>query len=147
MASSVARRALLGIAIGTPALGALGGVIAGLVLWLSAGIREVTHQFLGALRAGRPDVAYALTSAELRARVPPQQLLAYVDRDAPNVRGSQSEWINGFAGGSGDEWCLDVWLSRADGWPTSVYLILVSENDQWRVSEVTAAEPAMCDID
>lgn len=126
---------------------ALGGIIVAMVLFFSEAMRDVTHRFLGAVRMGRPDLAYAMTSARLQARVPAAAFPAYLERAAPNVRASTSEWINGFAGGSGEE-CMDVWLTMSSSaLPSSVYLILISENGQWRVDEITMSEPAMCDTD
>ena len=123
---------------------AFGGLIAALVLTLSADIREQTHQFLGHTRARRDHEAYALTTRAFQQRVPEAAFSAYLDRNVPGVRASSGEWINGSQGGTRNK-CMEVWLH--DTPQETVYVLLVKEDRAWRVDEVTHFEVAGCGSD
>lgn len=135
------------VAISLGGGGVLTAAIIGVILWLSQDMRDVTHTFLGLVRARRSDVAFTMTSARLQASMPPASFAAWVDGRAPFVRASTSEWINGFGGG-GDEQCMDVWLDvPGHAIHENVYLMLHKENGQWRIDDVTNREPSMCASD
>ena len=138
------KRPLLLLLLGIPALLLAIGALVGLSLWLSVGMRDTTHRFLGAMRTGQYDMAYQLTSAEVKATVPPDQFVAWVDRSAPNVRRSISDWVNGYSTGSFLSACMDVWLYGSGEGHTPVYLLLVKQNGSWLVTTVTEREPSEC---
>ena len=128
-------------AVGTCALG--GAIFAG-VMWMSADMREVTHQFLGHVRARRYDAAYAMTSGRLRASVSAEAFPSWIDRRAPAVHTTTGQSVSGFGGG-GDEECIDVSLT-GDSWlfQPKVYVLLLKEGGKWRVDGVETTEPALC---
>ena len=121
---------------------ALSALIAGLVLWLNADMREQTHLFLGHARARQDHEAYALTTRAFQQRVPEEGFGAYVDQSAPGVRLRSGEWINGHNGSIGAA-CMEVWLDDAS--PGTVYVLLVKEGGLWRVNDVTHTEVAACE--
>ena len=133
---------LIGAAVLATAL--LVGLLVVLILWWTADARELTHRFLGSVRIARYDLAYELTSRQLRATVPPAAFQAYVDGRAPNVRRSTSDWINGGSEGFSTQ-CVEAWLSGPGLDSDEVYLLLVKEDEVWRVTDVTAVEPAECE--
>ena len=120
---------------------ALPAAIVGLVLWLSTDTREATHRFFAHVRAHRDAEAYAMASRNLRSSVPASGFGAYLDQNAAPVRRSGGEWVNGFVGGFGSV-CVEVWLNG--GSSDTVYVLLVDEDDAWRVEGVGAGE---CDDD
>lgn len=121
------------------AAAALGGAITGLILWLTADMREVTHRFLGHVRAGRDDLAYPMLSEGLRARVSPATFDSYVSRRAPRLRESRGEWINGFGGNLSRE-CGEVWLEHGEAGDSTLYVLLEKEGGVWRVGALTENE-------
>lgn len=118
----------------------LAALITSLVLWLSADMRDTTHRFLDHARKGREDEAYAMLTSSMQARVPRSAFASYVDRNAPGLRASGGEWINGFSGEL-TRTCMEVWL---DGGHGTVYVILDKENGVWRVDDVTSVEIDLC---
>jgi hypothetical protein len=94
------RRLLVVIAANIVGGAGLTGAIVALILVLSADIREVTHRFLGHVRARRDAEAYAMLTARMRSAVPPSSISSDLDHALSNSRQSSSEWINGMTGGS-----------------------------------------------
>jgi hypothetical protein len=124
---------------------ALAGGITGVILWLTADMRETTHKFLGDLRAGRDDDAYAMTTASFQSRVPRAAFSSYVDARSRGLRASQSEWINGSSGGIGRA-CMEVWVDD-HGDDTTLYVLIEKERGEWRVDDLTESAIPECDDD
>lgn len=121
------------------------GLLVGVIYWLTADMRDVTHQFLGSVRVGRYDLAYQLTTEQLRGTVAPAAFQAYVDGRVPNVRRSTSEWINGESGNGWSEYCVEAWLSGNGLNDDKVYVIVAKESGVWRVADVTTVELDLCE--
>ena len=139
------KRLALTIVLGVVGLALSIGALVGGALWLSADRRALAHEFLGSVRNGRYDLAYELTSKELRATTPLAAFEAYLDDRVPNVRQSTSEWINGETGDLFTRNCMDAWLSGPGLDDDSVYLIMVKQGGEWRITEVTDVQISECD--